>query len=144
MATLNKVFLLGNLTADPEVRYTPKGTAVTDLRLAVNRIRMEDGKKQEETLFTDVTVWGRQAENAGQYLSKGRPVLIEGRLQLDQWEDKTSGQKRSRLRVVADNVQFLSSGNSSSGNSNSAKFTNNSTSEASFSDGNSEEDDIPF
>jgi single-strand DNA-binding protein len=110
MANLNKVLLMGNLTRDPEVRYTPKGTAVTELGIAVNRIYAgESGEKREEVTFVDVTVWGRTAENVGEYLRKGRPVFIEGRLQLDSWEDKQSGQKRNKLKVVADNVQFLGS-----------------------------------
>lgn len=110
MANLNKVLLMGNLTRDPEVRYTPKGTAVTELGIAVNRIYSgENGEKREEVTFVDVTVWGRTAENVGEYLRKGRPVFIEGRLQLDSWEDKQSGQKRNKLKVVADNVQFLGS-----------------------------------
>jgi single-strand DNA-binding protein len=110
MANLNKVLLMGNLTRDPEVRYTPKGTAVAELGIAVNRTYSgENGEKREEVTFVDVTVWGRTAENAGEYLKKGRPVFIEGRLQLDSWEDKTSGQKRNKLKVVADNVQFLGS-----------------------------------
>ncbi|MEM7147741.1 MAG: single-stranded DNA-binding protein [Verrucomicrobiota bacterium] len=111
MASLNKVMLIGNLTRDPEVRYTPKGTAVTDIGLAVNRVfsASDGGEKREETTFVDVTLWGRQAEIAGQYLQKGRPVFIEGRLQLDSWEDKNTGQKRSKLRVVGENMQFLGS-----------------------------------
>ena len=110
MANLNRVLLIGNLTRDPEVRYTPKGTAVTEIGLAVNRIYSgEDGEKKEETTFVDVTLWARQAEIAGQYLKKGRPVFIEGRLQLDTWDDKQTGQKRSRLRVVAENLQLLGS-----------------------------------
>ncbi len=110
MANLNKVLLMGNLTRDPEVRYTPKGTAVTELGIAVNRVYSgENGEKREEVTFVDVTVWGRTAENVGEYLRKGRPVFIEGRLQLDSWEDKQSGQKRNKLKVVADNVQFLGS-----------------------------------
>ncbi|MGI8955735.1 MAG: single-stranded DNA-binding protein [Chthoniobacterales bacterium] len=110
MANLNKVLLMGNLTRDPEVRYTPKGTAVAELGIAVNRIYSgENGEKREEVTFVDVTVWGRTAENVGEYLKKGRPVFIEGRLQLDSWEDKTSGQKRNKLKVIADNVQFLGS-----------------------------------
>ena len=116
MANLNKVLLMGNLTRDPEVRYTPKGTAVTELGIAVNRIYTgENGEKREEVTFVDVTVWGRTAENVGEYLRKGRPVFIEGRLQLDSWEDKQSGQKRNKLKVVADNVQFLGSRGSSGG-----------------------------
>jgi len=110
MANLNRVLLIGNLTRDPELRYTPKGTAVTEIGLAVNRIYSgEDGEKKEETTFVDVTLWARQAEIAGQYLKKGRPVFIEGRLQLDTWDDKQTGQKRSRLRVVAENLQLLGS-----------------------------------
>ena len=110
MASVNKVMLIGNLTRDPEVRYTPKGSAVADIGLAINRyFTLENGEKREETTFVDVVLWGRQAELAQQYLSKGRPVFIEGRLQLDSWEDKASGQKRSKLRVVGENMQFLGS-----------------------------------
>src|SRR6059036_2839554 len=103
MASLNKVMLMGNLTRDPEVRYTPKGTAVAEIGLAVNRtFTAENGEKREETTFVDVTLWGRQAEVAAEYLKKGRPVFIEGRLQMDSWEDKTTGQKRTKLKVVAE------------------------------------------
>ena len=111
MANLNKVMLLGNLTRDPEVRYTPKGTAVGDLGLAVNR-RVSDGNGNwsDEVTFVDVTVWGTNAENAQKYLIKGRGVFIEGRLQMDTWEDKASGQKRSKLKVVAEVLQFLPDG----------------------------------
>lgn len=110
MASVNKVMLIGNLTRDPEVRYTPKGSAVADIGLAINRyFTMENGEKREETTFVDVVLWGRQAELAQQYLGKGRPVFIEGRLQLDTWDDKTTGQKRSKLRVVGENMQFLGS-----------------------------------
>jgi single-strand DNA-binding protein len=99
MASLNKVMLIGNLVFNPEVRFTPKGTAVTDLRLAVNRNYTTDtGEKREETAFIDVTLWGRQAEIAGQYLSKGRPVFIEGRLQMEEWQDKNS----NRVRATTD------------------------------------------
>jgi single-strand DNA-binding protein len=118
MANLNRVLLIGNLTRDPELRYTPKGTAVTEIGLAVNRVYSgEDGEKKEETTFVDVTLWARQAEIAGQYLKKGRPVFIEGRLQLDTWDDKQTGQKRSRLRVVAENLQLLGSRQDSEGSS---------------------------
>jgi len=118
MANLNRVLLIGNLTRDPELRYTPKGTPVTEIGLAVNRIFSgEDGEKKEETTFVDVTLWARQAEIAGQYLKKGRPVFIEGRLQLDTWDDKQTGQKRSRLRVVAENLQLLGSRQDSEGSS---------------------------
>jgi len=108
MASFNKVILLGNLTRDPEVRYTPKGTAVTELGMAVNRVyTAENGEKRDETTFVDVTLWGRTAEIAGEYLKKGRPVFIEGRLQLDTWDDKQSGQKRSKLKVVGEGLQLL-------------------------------------
>jgi len=108
MASYNKVLLMGNLTRDPEVKYTPKGTALANLGLAVNRRwTTETGEQKEEVTFVDVEVWGRQAETAGQYLAKGRPVFVEGRLKLDSWEDKESGQKRNKLKVVAERVQFL-------------------------------------
>ncbi|MFZ1219368.1 MAG: single-stranded DNA-binding protein [Chthoniobacterales bacterium] len=108
MASFNKVILLGNLTRDPEVRYTPKGTAVTDLGLAVNRsYTAENGEKREEVTFVDVTFWGRTAEVAGEYLKKGWPVFVEGRLQLDSWDDKQSGQKRTKLKVIGENMQML-------------------------------------
>ena len=106
-ASLNKVFLAGNLTRDPEVRYTPSGTAVAKLGLAVSdSYTNKAGEKVETTCFVDVDVWSRQAEACGEYLSKGSPVLVEGRLQLDQWESK-EGEKRSKLKVHADRIQFL-------------------------------------
>ena len=109
-ASFNKVILVGNLTRDPEVRYTPKGSAVCDLGLAVNRqYSLENGEKREEVTFVDVVLWARLAEIAGEYLKKGRPVLIEGRLQLDTWDDKQSGQKRSKLRVIGETMQLLGS-----------------------------------
>src|SRR6266542_6468505 len=108
MASFNKVILLGNLTRDPEVRYTPKGSAVCDLGVAVNRVYTTDsGEKREEATFVDVTFWGRTAEVAGEYLKKGRPIFIEGRLQLDSWEDKQSGQKRSKLKVIGETMQLI-------------------------------------
>jgi single-strand DNA-binding protein len=111
MASFNKVILVGNLTRDPEVRYSPKGTAIAKLGLAINRnYRTESGEQREETTFVDVDAFGRQAETIGQYLKKGRPIMVEGRLKLDSWEDKQSGQKRSRLGVVLENFQFLDSG----------------------------------
>ncbi len=111
MASYNRVILIGNLTRDPEVRYIPSGTAVSELGLAVNRtwFDKQSNSRKEETTFVDVTLWGREAEVAGEYLSKGRPVLIEGRLQLDTWEDKQSGQRRSKLRVVCERMQMLGS-----------------------------------
>lgn len=99
---------MGNLTRDPEIKYTPKGTAVAELGLAINRVYSTDqGERREETTFVDVELWGRQAEIAGEYLKKGRPVFIEGRLKLDTWDDKTTGQKRSKMRVVGEAMQLL-------------------------------------
>lgn len=110
MANFNKVILIGNLTRDPELRYTPKGTAIAKLGLAVNRTwRTETGENREETTFVDVDAFGRSAELIGQYLKKGRAIMIEGRLRLDQWEDKQSGQKRSKLGVVLESFQFMDS-----------------------------------
>ncbi len=110
MANLNKVMLIGNLTRDPELRHTPKGHAVTELGLAINRVWYDDDKqKQEDTTFVDVTFWGRQAETIQQYLSKGRPIYVEGRLQLDTWDDKETGKKRSKLRVIGESFQFIDS-----------------------------------
>ena len=108
MASFNKVILLGNLTRDPEVRYTPKGSAVCDLGIALNRVyTTEGGEKREEVTYVDVVLWSRLAEIAGEYLKKGRPIFIEGRLQLDTWDDKQSGQKRSKLRVIGETMQLL-------------------------------------
>ncbi len=110
MASYNKVILVGNLTRDPEVKYTPKGTAITDIGLAVNRAYTTDnGEKREEVTFIDITLWGRTAEIVGEYCKKGRPLLVEGRLQLDTWDDKATGQKRSKLKVVGENIQLLGS-----------------------------------
>jgi single-strand DNA-binding protein len=109
MANLNRVHLMGRVTRDLELRYTPKGTAIANLGLAVNRVWTEDNEKRQETTFVDVTLWGRVAEVASQYLTKGRSVFIEGRLQLDTWNDKQTGQKRSRLIVVGEHLQFLES-----------------------------------
>jgi single-strand DNA-binding protein len=109
MASYNRVLLMGNLTRNPEIRYTPSGTAVADLGLAVNEnFKNKAGETVEQTCFVDVVVWGRQAETASEYLHKGSPVFVEGRLQLDQWESQ-QGEKRSKLRVRADRVQFLGS-----------------------------------
>src|SRR5262245_3725639 len=108
MADLNKVFLMGRLTFDPELRYTPSGSAVTDLRMATSRTwTSKDGDRKEETLFIDVTVWDRQAENCCQYLRKGSGIHVEGSLTMDSWDEKTTGEKRSKIRVQADRVQFL-------------------------------------
>jgi single-strand DNA-binding protein len=118
MANLNRVHLIGNLTRDPEVRYTPKGTAVADIGLAINRSwKSDDDEKKEETTFVDVTLWGRVAEVAQEYLKKGRPVFIEGRLHLDTWDDKQTGQKRSKLKVIGESLQLLGDRGESEGGS---------------------------
>ena len=110
MPNLNKVQLMGNITRDPEVRYTPKGTAVTDISLAINRSYSgDDGQRHEETTFVDITFWGRQAEIIGEYMKKGRPLLVEGRLKLDQWEDKNTHQKQSKLKVVLESLSLIDS-----------------------------------
>lgn len=115
MASLNRVFLMGNLTRDPEIRHTPKGTAVGDLAMAINMsYRTAEGQDKDEVCYVDIVVWGRQAEICKDYLSKGSPVFVEGRLQYDQWETN-QGDKRSRLRVRADRVQFLGRGSGSGG-----------------------------
>ena len=108
MPSFNKVILIGNLTRDPDLRTTQNGTAICDLGLAVNRRwRDQAGRDQEETTFVDVTAWNKTAENCAQYLQKGAPVLVEGRLHLEQWEDRNGGGQRSKLSVVAEMVQFL-------------------------------------
>ena len=158
MANLNKVLLLGNLTRDPELRYTPKGTAVGDMSIAINRVwNDERGQRQEEATFVDITMWGRQAELAKQFLSKGRGVFIEGRLQMDMWEDKATGEKRSKLRVVAENLQFMPdtrNGNTTAPSSpalpppgTSTQYTPRVPAHAPLSainDALDEDDDIPF
>lgn len=108
MASFNKVILLGNVTRDPELKYTPKGTAVAQIGLAVNRVYSNDqGEKVEEVTFIDVELFGRTAEIANEYLRKGRPVMFEGRLKLDSWDDKQTGQKRSKLKVIGETMQLL-------------------------------------
>lgn len=104
---LNKVFLLGNLTREPELRYTPGGAAVCEFGMAMNRTFTSNNQQKEEVCFVDIVVWGKTGELCQRYLNKGSQALIEGRLQYDQWEDKTTGKRSSRLRVVADNVQFV-------------------------------------
>ena len=107
MANFNKVLLVGNLTRDPELKHTPSNQAVAQIGLAVNRnFQTKDGEKREETTFVDCEAWGRTAEVMSQYLAKGRPVLVEGRLKLDQWQDK-DGNNRSKLKVVVENFQFV-------------------------------------
>jgi single-strand DNA-binding protein len=109
MANYNKVILIGNLTRDPELRYTPKGTAVTKLGLAINRTWRDanSGESKEEVTFVDVDAFGKQAETLSNYMRKGRPIMIEGRLRLETWDDKQTQQKRSKLAVVLESFQFL-------------------------------------
>lgn len=162
MANLNKVMIIGNVTRDPEIKYTPQGKAVVDIGIAVNRtFTPEGGERREETTYIDVTLWGRTAETAAEYCKKGRSVYVEGRLQLDSWEDKASGQKRSKLRVVGENYQLLdrrpggASGSAGSGGGDEEYSERPARREASsgggFSKGSNtapqppiEEDDIPF
>ena|SRR5437899_1318516 len=113
MANFNKVILAGNLTRDPEVRYTPKGMAIAKFGMAINRTwKSESGESKEEVTFVDIDAFGRQAEVISQYCKKGSPLLVEGRLRLDQWDDKQTGQKRSKLGIVVEGFQFLGTGRS--------------------------------
>ena len=116
MASFNKVIIAGNLTRDPELRYTPKGTAVAKLGLAVNRTwKSESGEQREEVTFIDVDAFGRQAEVLAQYMKKGRELLVEGRLKLDTWEDKNAKQKKSKLGVVLESFSFIGGGGNREG-----------------------------
>jgi single-strand DNA-binding protein len=147
MPDLNKVMLMGNLTRDPEVRYTPKGTAVGDLGLAINQsYKGADGQIKEEVCYVDVVAWGRQAETCKEYLSKGSPIFVEGRLQLDQWESK-EGEKKSKLRVRAERIQFLGRGKAAGGPSDRPESSGR-PERAPVSDdhgpGPEADDDIPF
>src|SRR3954468_9000167 len=111
MPSLNKVLLMGNLTRDPELRVTPKGTPICQFSLAINRqFKMESGESREEVTYIDIEAWGKQGETIAKYCTKGRPLYVEGRLRLDQWEDKNTKEKRSRMKVVLENFQFLGSG----------------------------------
>ncbi|MEM9445349.1 MAG: single-stranded DNA-binding protein [Verrucomicrobiota bacterium] len=160
MASLNKVLLMGNLTRDPEIRHTPKGTAVGDLAMAINMsYKAQDGTDRDEVCYVDVVVWGRQAETCHQYLKKGSPLFVEGRLQLDQWQTQ-EGEKKSRLRVRGERVQFLSGGTRSSGGpsehtSSAGGYRSDAKPEPGYSGGSSassynpssvaqSDDDIPF
>lgn len=136
MASFNRVVLMGNLTRDVQVKYTPGGTAVAELGLAVNRswFDKQTQQKKEEVTFVDVTLWGRTAEVAGEYLAKGRSVLIEGRLQLDQWDDRETGKKRSKLKVVGESMTMVG-GRSEDGNSGN---------DAGGSQPPAASDDVPF
>jgi len=143
MASLNKVLLIGNLTRDPELRYTQEGTAVADFGLAITRrFTGRDGQQKEDTCFVDVTVWGKQAETSCEYLSKGRSVFVEGRLRLDTWE--AQGQKRSKLSVVAQRVQFLGGGRSQGKTAPETKKQPAEKQAEPPPEPTIEEDDIPF
>lgn len=140
MASVNKVTLIGNLTRDPELRYTPKGAAVLETGIAVNRKWKDDsGATREEVTFIDVTFWGKTGETIHKWCKKGHPIYIEGRLQLDTWDDKTSGQKRSKLRVIGEEFQFLNPGTGASQKAPQTPPTNPTPAE-----GPPVEDDIPF
>jgi single-strand DNA-binding protein len=141
MANLNKVLLIGNLTRDPELRYTPGGTAVASFGLAMNRkFRSSAGEDREETCFVEVNSFGRQAEVISEYMSKGRSIFVEGRLHLDQWEDKQSGAKRSKLTVTAENFQFLGGPPDKGG----GKRASQPRTEEAPQDEPAADDDIPF
>ncbi len=149
MASFNKVILVGNLTRDPDLRYTPKGTAIAKIGVAVNRVWTSDaGERKEEVTFVDVDVFGRTAENVGKYMRKGRPILIEGRLRLDQWDDKQTGQKKSKLGVVAETVQFLGSAGGGEGEEGSSRRPSTPAAppanETADGDAPLESDDVPF
>jgi len=110
MASFNQVILIGNLTRDPELRVTPKGTALCTFGLAVNRsYKDESGNTREEVSFFDIEAWGKNAENISKYLTKGRPLFVQGRLKMDTWDDKTTGQKRSKIKIVLEGFQFIGS-----------------------------------
>jgi single-strand DNA-binding protein len=147
MANFNKVILAGNLTRDPELRYTPKGTAIAKIGLAINRKwRSETGEMKDETTFVDVDAFGKTAETVGQYLKKGRPILVEGRLRYDSWEDKQSGQKRSKLGVVMESFQFMDSNRGGEGAPAASRPAASAPAASEHADGDapSEGDDVPF
>ena len=133
MPNLNKVMLMGNLTRDPELRYTPNNTAVANIGMAINRDwKNQSGERQQETTFVDIEAWGRQAELLSQYLTKGRPLFVEGRLKLDQWQDKEGG-NRSKLKVVLESFQFIDARPAGQGNGNTSGQQSSSSSSASAS-----------
>lgn len=147
MVSLNKVLVAGNLTRDPELRYTPAGQSVGGLDLAINNYFLtKTGEKKEETVFIHVVVWGKQAESAKNYLTKGSPILVEGRLQMDNWETK-EGEKKSRLKILAQRIQFLGTGKAGM-NDHTADTGSyepeNSSDRASHENNHVEEEDIPF
>lgn len=147
MANLNKVLLMGNLTKDPELRYTPQGTPVANLRMAVNRrYKNKNQELKEETCFITAVVWNKQAETSNQYLRKGSPLFIEGRLQSRSWED-ANGQKKSVIEVMAERVQFLGKsdrGATGMDQSTPAPMGAESPSESAWMEGPAQEQDGPF
>lgn len=145
MGSFNRVLLMGNLTRDPELRYTPNNQPVANIGLAVNRrYTTGDGERREETTFVDCEAWGRTAEVMNQYLSKGRPVFVEGRLKLDQWQDQ-NGQNRSKLKVVVENFQFIDGGQGGGGgNSNQTRENRSEPASKEATHQAIGEDDIPF
>jgi single-strand DNA-binding protein len=143
MANLNKVLLMGNLTRDPELRYTPNGTAVASFGIAINRTwKTPEGEKKEETCFVDASVFGKRAEVVSEYFSKGKPIFIEGRLQFQQWEAK-DGQKRSALRVVVEDFQFVGPRTTASSGQNASPTTGASKGPGNMVD-DVNNDEIPF
>lgn len=120
MAGLNKIFLIGNLTRNPDLRGTPGGASICELGLAVNRKYTSNGQDKEEVVFVDVNVWGKQADACHRNLSKGSQIMVEGRLTMDQWQDRNSGETRRKIIVTADNIQFLPSSNRSQAAENSS------------------------
>ncbi len=145
MPNYNKVILMGNLTRDPEVKYTSSGTAIANLSMAINRNwTNKDGQKQEDTTFIEVEAWDRQAEVIGQYLKKGRPLMVEGRLKYDQWDDKETGQKRSKLRVRLESFQFVDSRGEGGGSSASQGSAPAAGASGAAAASLPEDDDVPF
>lgn len=145
---MNQVNLIGNLTRDPELRYTPGGTAIAKLGIAINRkYKDKNGQTVEDTTFVDVDTFGKTAELAGQYLTKGRMIRITGRLKLDTWEDKQTGKNRSRLGVVGEELQFIGGGRNTEA---AARPTTNSDHSTRYGHGGTEsnnppmDDDVPF
>lgn len=142
MASFNRVILVGNVTRDIELRYTPQGTAVTDIGLAVNDRVKKQGEWVDETTFVDITLWGRTAEVAGEYLSKGSPVLIEGRLKLDAWEQ--DGQKRSKLKIIGERMQMLGGRSGTGGPSGNTAKSQAAAPAAAPSQSVPPDDEVPF
>jgi single-strand DNA-binding protein len=151
MSSYNKVILIGNLTRDPEVKYTSGGTAIANFGMAINNTwTNKDGQKQEESTFVEIEAWERQAEMIGQYFKKGKPILVEGRLKFDQWDDKETGQKRSKLKVRLQSFSFIDSAGSAGGGGGGYQSQSNAPAASTTSSSNApaanipEDDDVPF